>query len=1165
MSRSILLFGLILFMFGAVTAGTIKVPGDQPTIQAGINAATNGDTVLVADGTYFENINFKGKAITVASYFFVDNDTTHINNTIIDGSQPSHADTGSVVLFISGEDTTSILYGFTITNGSGSVIAERRRGGGICIFNSGATIVHNKVIANSITHNQECHGGGIAATCDTTFGRIFVQIIGNTITHNQAISSQSLYGGFGGGVDIAVSNVLLTSNVISHNKVSAGDYCYCYGAGVRIEGSTEISLVTDNIISFNTPINGQCYGGGLLAGSNDLTIKGNLFEGNNSEEGGGIFYNSTGGVISHNTFVNNHSYAGGGIKVNSSEEGDIFGNKFIGNTTDGRGGGICISFCSPHIYNNIIAQNRTSGFGGGIYIGEYFCGPQIINNIIVDNTANTGGGIYTELSWPIVMNTILWGNVAATDPQIYICDNDRDFPKTQVVYSDIQGGWAGTGNINTDPLFADTLFHLSDASPCIGAGASSFTFTGGIICQAPVTDFAGQTRPDPTGSKPDIGAFEVPRAAPERPTLCEVPTDYATIQAGIEASTTGDTVLVCEGTYYENINFRGKAIAVASLFIMEGDTNHINNTTINGSRPSDPNKGSVVSFVTGEDTTSVICGFTITGGTGTMFDATYRVGGGIYCKTSGARISHNKIVSNTINHTADCDGGGVGYWPHINSSARFVIIEDNVVESNSITSSNGESYLNGGGIHIVKGRVTGNTIRYNSVGGQPIFAGGGGISATCENNANRTTVVITGNTITHNRATTPGYYGGWGAGIDVVMCHVQILDNIITHNEAGGDYGMGAGIRLWGSKAISIIKNNTISFNSVTAPGAGGGIELDQTQGVQVIGNWIESNNGSLGGGGIDESRCPTGNIMDGNFIKDNLGGEQGGGIWAMNAKLVNNVIVENEARRGGGIFYYFNPTLTSSVTQIINNTITKNVADTAGGIAIYNANAVVMNTICWGNTAPHGQEIEVWGGSLNAAHSDIQLGAAGIVIDSPATVNWAVGNIDANPLFADSTLTLSNGSPCIGKGVASFDFGGFTCTCPETDKTGEIRPNPADSKPDMGAYESPLSTDVENPWKTEIPQSYLLGQNYPNPFNPTTTISYQLPTISQVDLSIYNMIGQKVATLVSARQPAGFYNVHWDASAVASGVYLYRLEAGDTSTGSGQGFVQVKKLILMR
>ena len=130
-----ILFILISIPF-CLFANVIHVPGDQPWIQAGIDVAVNGDTVLVANGHYLDNINFLGKAITVASHFIIDGDSTHIDSTIIDGSMPWTPDSGSVVYFISGEDTNSVLCGFTITGGSGTYpvslwSGSNRAGGGI--------------------------------------------------------------------------------------------------------------------------------------------------------------------------------------------------------------------------------------------------------------------------------------------------------------------------------------------------------------------------------------------------------------------------------------------------------------------------------------------------------------------------------------------------------------------------------------------------------------------------------------------------------------------------------------------------------------------------------------------------------------------------------------------------------------------------------------------------------------------------------------------------------------------------------------------------------------------------------------------------------------------------------------------------------------------------
>jgi hypothetical protein len=85
----------------------------------------------------------------------------------------------------------------------------------------------------------------------------------------------------------------------------------------------------------------------------------------------------------------------------------------------------------------------------------------------------------------------------------------------------------------------------------------------------------------------------------------------------------------------------------------------------------------------------------------------------------------------------------------------------------------------------------------------------------------------------------------------------------------------------------------------------------------------------------------------------------------------------------------------------------------------------------------------------------------------------------------------------------------------------------------------------------------YILSQNYPNPFNPVTTIEFDLPKTSEVSLKVFNILGEEVTTLVSDKLYAGSYTYKWDASNLASGVYLYRLEAED--------FVETMKMILMK
>jgi hypothetical protein len=110
------------------------------------------------------------------------------------------------------------------------------------------------------------------------------------------------------------------------------------------------------------------------------------------------------------------------------------------------------------------------------------------------------------------------------------------------------------------------------------------------------------------------------------------------------------------------------------------------------------------------------------------------------------------------------------------------------------------------------------------------------------------------------------------------------------------------------------------------------------------------------------------------------------------------------------------------------------------------------------------------------------------------------------------------------------------------------------------------LTTDVAS-GSGEVPTVYALEQNYPNPFNPYTTIKFSLPEQANVNLKIYNLLGQEVATLAEGEMPAAFHNVVWDGrnsagAQVATGMYFYRIEA----TGvSGEKFNSLKKLILLK
>jgi hypothetical protein len=92
---------------------------------------------------------------------------------------------------------------------------------------------------------------------------------------------------------------------------------------------------------------------------------------------------------------------------------------------------------------------------------------------------------------------------------------------------------------------------------------------------------------------------------------------------------------------------------------------------------------------------------------------------------------------------------------------------------------------------------------------------------------------------------------------------------------------------------------------------------------------------------------------------------------------------------------------------------------------------------------------------------------------------------------------------------------------------------------------------------KTPVPESFSLAQNFPNPFNPSTQIQFGLPKESHVKLEIFNLLGEQIATLVDRTTQAGYFSEQFDATGLASGLYLYRIQAGD--------FVDTKKLLLLK
>jgi len=315
-----------------------------------------------------------------------------------------------------------------------------------------------------------------------------------------------------------------------------------------------------------------------------------------------------------------------------------------------------------------------------------------------------------------------------------------------------------------------------------------------------------------------------------------VPDDHPTIQGAIDASQFGDTVIVRPGTYVENIDFSGKPVTVQSEQGAEV-------TIIDGQNPSDPTKGSVVTFASQETALSKLEGFTLINGTGSL-DPLIGLywGGGIFCYKSSPWIAECIIKNNVAEDPANQDGlgGGIGCIDcggiiisnaiHNNSAVDGGGIVCIVHTGDSPTILNNEIYLNqaesGGAIRTddASPLIVGNLIHSNSA------EWGGGIDM--DNNSSGTSVMS--NLISNNNATT----GGGGIGIG--DCSPNVENNIIVGNTS---QIVGGAVACSASNVV--LENNTIVGNA--AVNSGGALSADETSDVTVVNSVLWDNSAPSG------------------------------------------------------------------------------------------------------------------------------------------------------------------------------------------------------------------------------------------------------------------------------------------------------------------------------
>lgn len=677
----------------------------------------------------------------------------------------------------------------------------------------------------------------------------------------------------------------------------------------------------------------------------------------------------------------------------------------------------------------------------------------------------------------------------------------------------------------------------------------------------------------------------------------KVPQDFATIQAAINASTNGDTVLVASGTYYENINFNGKNIVLTSNYGVTGDASYIKNTIINGSTPVHPDTASCVRIISGEDSTAVLQGFTLTNGKGTKWTdehgaGTFVEGGGIFVTQSSPTIRYNLIVNNeAINSptgTVSAGGGAIRCGdgsPHIINN---VILNNKGMYGAGIVLNYCAEAL------IANNIINGNQV-FEAVSGRQTF-GGGGLWVFETLPGNDLPNVIVNNTITGNSSNTNG------CGIRVWAANATIKNNIVWNNFQSD------------KEQINLTTANVIAeYNNVENDIEGtGNIKVDPSFADSSF--YLRDNSPCIDAGDPDtgyndneDSNSPGNALFPSKGIINNDMGAYGGPMSLLFPEFSSSHLYSPNDENDFGLTLPNEP-ITLSVS-IINSGASVLKIDSAS--VVQNSSTIqIQNNFPLMITPLESEELTLtWTPLVNEDLTDTLLiynndnysvNPARLILTGSSYPNALIsfdagisdlGEIDASTPRVDTVIYVHNLgtiadsvytsviyervkpdtaleiSP-VAFEVAPKDSVGITFTFypPLITKTILSQYQPklvVDSKFSIGTthfikiikFKLTNVTGVDE--ITNLPYEFSLKQNYPNPFNPSTVIKYSIAKTSFVNLTVFNVLGEEVKKLIDMEESAGTYQINFNASSLPSGIYFYRIMAGN--------FVETKKMILLK
>ena len=685
--------------------------------------------------------------------------------------------------------------------------------------------------------------------------------------------------------------------------------------------------------------------------------------------------------------------------------------------------------------------------------------------------------------------------------------------------------------------------------------------------------------------------------------IIKVPADHAKIQLAINASVHGDTVVVYPGTYYENINFKGKNIVVTSRFYENNDTQCILGTVINGNQPTHPDTASCVLIVSGENPSAILQGFTLTEGKGTRWTdehgaGIYREGGGVLVTLSSPVIRYNYIIHNEILNGANVVSTGGG---GIRIGDGGGIVENNVITLNKALYGGGIVLNYCSGTIVRNNMILENSVK-NYIANKPTF-GGGGIWTNAQKPGDSAPNIIENNTVYGNVAL--DVLSGRGGGILISNGSRGIVrNNIIWENHSAAPVS-----------ALTIDGANSIAeFNNVLGgyPGKGN-INVDPQFSdssfiLKSISPCVDAGDSNAQFYDPHFGINPELAVTPSQGTKRNDMGAYGGpgaahfAAFARPSIFIPLDVIDfgyHLPKDSAGVFSYFNIFNWGSKQLALDSvrfTLGTAFSYDAGTPATVKSNASLLAQMTWKpkTEMKYADTILVYHNSTYI-QSPVRVAVTGNAIPTPLmSVDQAehnFGTFDINTVQKDTTLYVYNLGTGKDSVTVSVNAAGVNPPTAVTAAPVHFTLMPGDSqgvtftffpkqivKSFTGLYAPRLrfksffgedTTTKEKVMRFKltgtlgiskdagIARSFSLSQNYPNPFNPATTISFDVPERSSVKLAVHDLLGREVAAVVNEELQPGTYRVLFDASHLSSGVYLYTLRAGR--------FVTAKKLTVMK